>query len=132
MKIPSEKELDRIRRDYPVGTIIELIEMSDKFAPPKGTLGEIEGVDGLGDILVRWQTGSSLKVILSEDRIRKINGVITVCYGQREYWRSRKQAADYFLDGMNATEGSESERYSKIYAELICGKTVCSDEYEDL
>ena len=132
MKIPSEKELDRIRRDYPVGTIIELIEMSDKFAPPKGTLGEIEGVDGLGDILVRWQTGSSLKVILSEDRIRKINGVITVCCGQREYWRSRKQAADYFLDGMNATEGSECARYSKIYAELICGKTVCSDEYEDL
>ena len=131
MKIPSEKELDRIRRDYPVGTIIELIEMSDKFAPPKGTLGEIEGVDGLGDILVRWQTGSSLKVILSEDRIRKINGVITVCYGQREYWRSRKQAADYFLDGMNATEGSECERYSKIYAELICGKKVCTDEYED-
>ena len=132
MKIPTENELDSIRREYPVGTIIELIEMSDKFAPPKGTLGEIEGVDGLGDILVRWQTGSSLKVILSEDRIRKINGVITVCYGQREYWRSRKQAADYFLDGMNATEGSECERYSKIYAELICGKTVCSDEYEDL
>ena len=132
MKKPSEKELDRIRMEYPVGTVIELIEMSDKFAPPKGTLGEIEGVDGLGDILVRWQTGSSLKVILSEDRIRKINGVITVCYGQREYWRSRKQAADYFLDGMNATEGSECERYSKIYAEHICGKTVCSDEYEDL
>ena len=132
MKIPSEKELDRIRRDYPVGTIIELIEMSDKFAPPKGTLGEIEGVDGLGDILVRWQTGSSLKVILSEDRIRKINGVITVCYGQREYWRSRKQAADYFLEGISASDGSECERYSKIYAELIRGETVCSDEYEDL
>ena len=132
MKIPSEKELDRIRRDYPVGTIIELIEMSDKFAPPKGTLGEIEGVDGLGDILVRWQTGSSLKVILSEDRIRKVNGAITICYGHREYWRSRKEAADYFFEGLCATEGSESERYSKIYAELICGKTVCSDEYEDL
>ena len=132
MKIPSENELDRIRREYPVGTIIELIEMSDKFAPPKGTLGEIEGVDGLGDILVRWQTGSSLKVILSEDRIRKVNGAITICYGHREYWRSRKEAADYFLEGLCATEGSESERYSKIYAELICGKTVCSDEYEDL
>ena len=131
MKIPSEKELDRIRRDYPVGTIIELIEMSDKFAPPKGTLGEIEGVDGLGDILVRWQTGSSLKVILSEDRIRKINGVITVCYGQREYWKSRKQAVDYFLKGISASYGSECERYSKIYAELICGKTVCTDDYDD-
>ena len=124
MKIPSENELDRIRREYPVGTIIELISMSDKFAPPKGTLGEIEGVDDLGDILVRWQTGSSLKVILSEDRIRKVNGAITICYGHREYWRSRKEAADYFLEGISASDGSECERYSKIYAELICGKAV--------
>ena len=131
MKIPSENELDRIRREYPVGTIIELIEMSDKFAPPKGTLGEIEGVDDLGDILVRWQTGSSLKVILSEDRIRKVNGAITICYGHREYWRSRKEAADHFFEGFCATEGSECKRYSKIYAELLCGKTVCSDEYEN-
>ena len=49
MKIPSEKELERIRRDYPVGTIIELIEMSDKFAPPSGTLGEVIGVDDMVD-----------------------------------------------------------------------------------
>ena len=131
MKIPSENELDRIRREYPVGTIIELISMPDKFAPPKGTLGEIEGVDDLGDILVRWQTGSSLKVILSEDRIRKVNGAITICYGHREYWRSRKEAADYFLEGISASDGSECELYSKIYAELICGNTVCSDEYEN-
>ena len=132
MKIPSEKELDCIRRDYPVGTIIELIEMSDKFAPTKGTLGEVIGVDDIGSLLMRWANGSSLNVILSEDKIRKVrNGVITVCYGQREYWRNRKQAVDYFLDGVNATEGSECERYSKIYAELLCGKTVCTDEYED-
>ena len=66
-------------------------------------------------------------------RIRKLkNGVITVCYGQREYWKSRKEAADYFLEGISASDGSECERYSKIYAELICGKKVCSDEYEDL
>ena len=132
MKIPSENELDRIRREYPVGTIIELISMPDKFAPPKGTLGEIEGVDDLGDILVRWQTGSSLKVIVSEDHIRKVNGVITVCYGIRDYWRSRKEAAEYFLEGISTSDGSECERYSKIYAELLCGKTVCSDEDENL
>ncbi len=131
MKIPTENELDSIRREYPVGTIIELIEMCDKFAPPSGTLGEVEGVDDMGDLLVRWETGSSLKVILSKDCIRKVDGVITVCYGQREYWRSRKEAADYFLEGISASDGSECERYAKIHAELICGKTVCTDEYED-
>ena len=132
MMIPSEKELDRIRRDYPVGTLIELLSMTDEQAPPVGTLGEVIGCDSMGDLLMRWSTGSSLKVILSEDRIRKVDGVITVCYGQREYWRSRKEAADYFLEGISASVGSECERYSKIYAELICGKTVCSDENEDL
>ena len=132
MKIPSENELDRIRREYPVGTIIEIQKMDDPQAPPVGTLGEVIGVDDLGDLEMLWSTGSSLKVILSEDRIRKVNGAITICYGHREYWRSRKEAADYFLEGISASDGSECERYSKIYAELICGKTVCSDEYEDL
>ena len=128
MKIPSENELDRIRREYPVGTIIELISMSDKFAPPKGTLGEVTGVDDAGDLLMLWSTGSSLKVILSEDRIRKVNGAITICYGRRELWRSRKEAADFFLEGMASTEGSESERYATIYTKLILGYKVCSDE----
>ena len=132
MKIPSEKELDRIRREYPVGTIIEIQKMDDPQAPPVGTLGEVICVDDMGDLEMLWSTGSSLKVILSEDRIRKVNGAITICYGRREYWRSRKEAADYFLEGISASDGSECERYSKIYAELIRGETVCSDEYEDL
>ena len=116
MTIPSENELGRIRREYPVGTIIELIEMSDTFAPPKGTLGEVTGVDDAGDLLMLWSTGSSLKVILSEDRIRKVNGAITICYGHREYWRSRKEAADYFLEGLCATEGANPsgiQRYTQ-------------------
>ena len=132
MKIPSENEFNRIRREYPVGTIIELISMSDEQAPPVGTLGEVMGIDGAGDILMRWATGSRLKIIISEDQFRKVDGVITVCYGKRVYWKSRNQAAEYFLEGIDATEGSERERYSKIYAELIRGETVCSDEYEDL
>ena len=132
MKIPSEKELDCIRREYPVGTLIELLSMMDEQAPPVGTLGEVIGCDSMGDLLMRWSTGSRLKIIISEDRFRKVDGAITICYGHRKYWKSRKEAADYFLEGISASDGSECERYSKIYAELICGKIVCSDEYEDL
>ena len=58
MKIPSKNELNRIRREYPVGTIIELISMSDEQAPPVGTLGEVVGCDDAGDLLLRWATGS--------------------------------------------------------------------------
>ena len=128
MKIPSENELNRIRREYPVGTIIELLEMLDTQAPPVGTLGEVTGVDDAGDLLMRWATGSRLKIIISEDRFRKVDGVITVCYGKREYWKSRAEAIRFFLEGVAATEGSERDRYSQIYAELVSGRAVCTDE----
>ena len=128
MKIPSENELNRIRREYPVGTIIELLEMQDTQAPPVGALGEVTGVDDAGDLLMRWATGSRLKIIISEDRFRKVDGVITVCYGKREYWISRAEAIRFFLEGVAATEGSERDRYSQIYAELVSGRAVCTDE----
>ena len=130
MKIPSENELNRIRREYPVGTIIELLEMPDTQAPPVGTLGEVTGVDDAGDLLMRWATGSRLKIIISEDRIRKVDGVITVCYGKREYWKSRAEAIRFFLEGVAATEGSERDRYSQIYAELVSGRAFCTDEID--
>lgn len=127
MKIPSKSQLDRIRKEYPVGTIIEIVSMDDPQSVPFGTLGEVTGCDDLGDLLVRWQTGSSLKVILDVDQIRKVNGVVTVCYGKRQIWRSRKEAADYFIEGIAATDGSECARYTKVYAEIMSGKTVCTD-----
>ena len=42
-------------------------------------------------------------------------------------WDSRKEAADFFLRAMAGSEGSECERYTKIYTELLMGKAVCTD-----
>lgn len=52
---------------FPVGTRIILIHMDDVQAPPRGTKGTVTGVDDLGDLLVDWDNGSGLKVILGED-----------------------------------------------------------------
>ena len=35
-----------------------------------GTMGEVMGVDDAGQILVRWETGSSLSLIPSVDSFR--------------------------------------------------------------
>ena len=40
---------------------------------------------------------------------------------------SRKEAADFFLRAIAGSEGSECERYTKIYTELLMGKSVCTD-----
>lgn len=61
-----------LRKEYPVGTRIELLKMDDTQAPPIGTKGTIIGVDDIGSILVRWDNGSSLNLIYGEDLFKVI------------------------------------------------------------
>jgi len=68
----NKHTLDELKAQYPKGARVELVYMDDKQAPPVGTKGTVYGVDSLGDILVNWDNGSTLKVILGEDCCRKI------------------------------------------------------------
>lgn len=46
-----------------LGTKARLVMMSDPWPIPPGTVGLIEGRDALGDYLVSWSNGSTLKLI---------------------------------------------------------------------
>ena len=70
MRFPSKEQITALRERYPRGTRVELLGMDDPQAPPTGTMGEILGVDDAGQILVRWETGSSLSLIPSVDSFR--------------------------------------------------------------
>lgn len=72
MRFPNKETVDRIRREYPVGTRVMLVRMDDVQAPPVGTKGTVLGVDDTGSLLMRWDTGSSLNVIYGEDIVDKI------------------------------------------------------------
>lgn len=67
-----KERVEHLRKQYPKGTKIELLEMDDVQAPPIGTVGTVYGVDDLGSLLVRWENGSSLSVIEGVDRVKKI------------------------------------------------------------
>lgn len=47
---------------------IVLDHMNDPSALPRGSQGAFEGYDGVGDLLVDWDDGSSLKLIPGVDR----------------------------------------------------------------
>lgn len=70
MHFPSKEQITALRRQYPRGTKVELLGMDDPQAPPTGAIGEILGVDDAGQILVRWETGSSLSLIPDVDSFR--------------------------------------------------------------
>ena len=64
--------VERLRKQYPTGTRVELIRMEDEQAPPIGTRGTVVGVDDMGSIMVAWDSGGSLSVLYGEDLCRKI------------------------------------------------------------
>ena len=65
--------VELLRKQYPVGTRVELVRMNDEQAPPIGTHGTVNGVDDLGSIMVSWDNGGSLSVVYGEDLCKKID-----------------------------------------------------------
>ena len=72
MIFPSKEIVEQVRRQYPIGTRVELVKMDDIQAPPVGTKGMVTGVDDTASLLVAWDNGSHLNVIYGEDEVRKI------------------------------------------------------------
>ena len=72
MRFPNREQVEMIKKQYPAGTRVELVQMDDPQAPPAGTKGTVTGVDDAGSVLVEWDNGSGLNVIYGEDTVTKI------------------------------------------------------------
>ena len=129
----SKETLASLRKTYTEGSRVELLHMDDpyntKLVP--GCKGTVKFVDDTGTIHVRWDCGSSLGVVYGEDSCRKLDAVKITCYGETKVWDDRQEAIKEFLEGMACCEGSERERYTNIYLQLIEGCEECEDtKYE--
>lgn len=72
---PGRETVERLRKQYPQGTRVELICMNDPYSRLKpGDLGTVSTVDDIGTIFVHWDCGSGLGVAYGEDHIRKVDG----------------------------------------------------------
>lgn len=72
MKFPGKDIVEDIRKKYPAGSRVELLQMDDAQAPPIGTKGTVLGVDDTASILVSWDNGSHLNVVYGKDRCKMI------------------------------------------------------------
>lgn len=72
MRFPSREQIEMVRRQYPAGARVRLVQMDDPQAPPEGTEGTVTGVDDTGSILVDWDNGSGLNVVYGEDLVVRI------------------------------------------------------------
>ena len=72
MRFPDRETVERVRRQYPAGTLVELVKMDDPQAPPVGAIGEVLGVDDTASLIMKWSNGSGLNVVFGEDIVRKV------------------------------------------------------------
>lgn len=73
-RIPTQQQVERLRKNYPVGTRVVLHSMDDPYAPvPPGTKGTVTYVDDMGQIGVNWDNGSGLSLMPGEDTFSKVS-----------------------------------------------------------
>jgi len=72
-KFPSKETVERIRKQYPSGTRVELVSMNDPYTKLKpGDQGTVNFVDDIGTVFINWDCGSTLGAAYGEDVIRRI------------------------------------------------------------
>lgn len=65
-------EIAKAKATYLTGMRVRLVKMDDIQAPPIGTEGTVRGVDDIGSVMVAWDNGSGLNVVLGEDEIEVV------------------------------------------------------------
>lgn len=66
------KNVELLRKLYPVGCKVVLHFMDDPQAPPSGTIGEVIFVDDIGQIHVAWENGCGLALNVDLDSFSRI------------------------------------------------------------
>lgn len=71
--IPSRKQLEYLRSQYPSGTRVKLISMNDPYSKLRsGDQGTIIFFDDIGTAFVDWDCGSHLGLVFGEDSFKHI------------------------------------------------------------
>ena len=73
------EEVERIKEQYPEGTPIRLYSMEGEQTVPPGSRGVVDHVDDIGQIHMKWENGSSLALIVEEDRFDIITQQDELC-----------------------------------------------------
>ena len=67
-----EKEVLKLKQEYPPGTRIVLNHMDDKWAVTPGTRGTVDHVDATGQVHPIWDNGRTLAIVPEIDSFRKL------------------------------------------------------------
>lgn len=70
---PNEHTVELVRKMYPAGTRVELIQMDDQYSHLKpGDKDTVRLVGDTATIFVDWDSGSGLGIVYGVDQVKKL------------------------------------------------------------
>ena len=119
----DRKMVNFIKEQYPPGTRIRLNSMEDPYAPiAPGTEGEVDFVDDIGTIHMKWDNGRSLALIPGEDSFTVLPPKLTTLKLYMPLTADLYERNEYgdFDDSSTLLEGNELRGYQdQIMAALV-------------
>ena len=126
---PSRETVERVRRQYPSGTRVELVRMDDIQAPPAGTLGTVLGVDDTGSLLMKWDNGRSLSLMLFDDNFTVIPQEQEPTADEQLYDKLRREQQSYTRELLTLPPSKIPE---KAWEYLVREDILLTMEYKTL
>ena len=119
----DRKMVNFIKEQYPPGTRIRLNSMDDPYAPiAPGTEGEVDFVDDIGTIHMKWDNGRTLGIAPGEDSFTVLPPKLTTLKLYMPLTADLYERNEYgdFDDSSTLLERSELRGYqNQIMAELV-------------
>lgn len=113
---PSIDEINNNKKKITEGTRIELIKMYDLNALPCGSKGIVKGIDDVGNIIMNWDNGSTIPLVIGTDNFK----IISNKYNEVDY--NKKMDLEEYIQLFDKSFGT------KIYCEFIHNKFVLLDK----
>lgn len=113
---PSIDEINNIKKKITEGTRIELLKMYDLNALQCGAKGTVKGIDDAGNIMMNWDNGSTIPLVIGTDDFKIISK------------ESEKVAYNKKMDLEEYIQLFDKSFGTKIYCEFIHNKFVLLDK----
>ena len=122
MNNPSAEIVNSIRKVFPAGCRVKLLQMNDPWREmPEGLCGTVIHVDDMGTVHVNWENGSSLGVVYGVDRIQRVYPNTRVNYDYRD-------ASNYKCTNSIVVHGEISEDQVKTILDCCDGENFIPEQ----
>lgn len=132
----NETQIKYIKETYQPGMSIQLVSMHNEPQMPSGLMGKVDFIDGIGQIHMAWDNGSTLALNFDVDKFIGFKGPMANKYfceklalnKDTKTW-FRKDPENYKADAVVEVDNETLIREAEFYMEKTIGRLLDSNVF---